>query len=64
MPDNLTDYSFQNTVMASANVPPKRQPTSLFNRDQIQMGEKIYQKKSLYQPTCICVANGDSLNSE
>jgi hypothetical protein len=41
MPGNLTDYSFQNTVMASANVPPKRQPTSIFNRDQMQIGLSI-----------------------
>jgi hypothetical protein len=50
MPDNLTDYSFQNTVIASANVPPKRQPTSIFNRDQIQMGEKVYQKTAFISP--------------
>jgi len=50
MLDTLTDYSFQNTVIASANVPPKRQPTSIFNRDQIQMGEKDNQKKAFISP--------------
>jgi len=37
----MTDYSLQYNVMATANVPPKRQPASIFNRDQMQIGLSI-----------------------